>query len=139
MEEIWEVTEDVLCKVVITCGSKALLVKRSKWVHYSRGRWDLFGGAMDEGETKLKAAVRECKEEGGLEIEEDSLSLISQRVGERSGHRALRVCFKLSVAEEFEPKLSFEHSEFKWMSKEEILETDLPDFYKDCCGQALQN
>lgn len=137
MEEVREVAGDVLCKVVITCGNKALLVKRSKWVKYSRGRWDLPGGALDEGETKLEAAIRECKEEAGLEVLEKDLSLVAEQIGDRNGHKALRVCFKLKFLVEFEPKLSFEHSEFRWMSKKEIVGTDLPEFYKEACIKAL--
>lgn len=133
-----EVVQDILCKVVIVCENKALIVKRSKWVKYSRGRWDLFGGALDEGETKIEAAIRECEEEAGLKIKEEDLSLIGEQVGERRGLKALRVCFKLKAEEEFAPNLSFEHSEFKWMAKDEILETDLPGFYKEACARALE-
>lgn len=137
MEEVREVVDQTLCKVAAVCGDRVLLVKRSKWVKYSRGRWDLPGGALGEGETKLEAAIRECQEEAGLEVLEKDLSLVAEQIGDRNGHKALRVCFKLKLAEEFEPKLSFEHSEFKWVSKEEILETDLPEFYKEACIKAL--
>lgn len=137
MEEIQEEVQDILCKVAIVCGDRVLLAKRSKWVQYSRGRWDLFGGALDEGETKLEALVRECKEEAGLEVRGSDLSLIGEQIGERKGHKALRVCFKLKLESEFEPKLSFEHAEFKWMNKDEVEKTDLPDFYKQACQKAL--
>jgi len=125
--------------VAITCGSKILLLKRSKWVKYHRGRWDLPGGLLNDGEDQTRAAVRECMEEAGIKVDESSMNLVDKKIGLRKGHTALRVCFKVELEEATIPDLSFEHSEFKWMSKEEIIETDLPDFYKEACLKILKN
>ncbi len=129
--------QDTLCKVVLTAGSKALLLKRSKWVLYHKGRWDIPGGILDSGEDYETAATRECIEEAGITIKPENLSLVDKEVGERRGKVALRVCFTARIDSEVAPKLSFEHSEYKWLSLDEIIKTDLPDFYKEACKKIL--
>lgn len=52
--------------VVIWRGDKVLLIKRSKPPR--KGDWGLPGGMQDLGETVFEAAVREAREETGLDI-----------------------------------------------------------------------
>jgi 8-oxo-dGTP diphosphatase len=127
----------VMCKVAIICGSRVLALKRSRWVIYHPGRWDVPGGALDPGETKEQAAVREALEEAGFEIEEKGLRLVDSQSKMRDGKPAERFCFAYFVDEEFEPNLSFEHSKYRWIGVEEFDEIDLPNFYKDCVIKAL--
>ncbi len=132
-----EAIQDVICKVIIKQGPKVLLLKRSRWVLYHRNRWDMPGGASDSGEDHKSTAVRECFEEAGIKIQANNLSLIAKKVAERKGRLALRVCFYVSIEERLKPKLSFEHSKYEWMSLDELLATDLPDFYKEACKKVL--
>lgn len=52
--------------VVIWRGDKILLVKRGKAPR--KGEWSLPGGTQELGETIMQAAVREAREETGLDI-----------------------------------------------------------------------
>ncbi len=52
--------------VAVTEGNRVLLVKR-KWDPYA-GYWALPGGFVEEDETVENAAVREVKEETGLDV-----------------------------------------------------------------------
>lgn len=127
-----EEDKKTICKVVIFCGLKALVLKRSRWVIYHPKRWDLPGGALDLGEKLEEAAARECLEEAGFIIDESKLKLIDNQSKMRGGKPAERFCFAYYVDEEFEPKLSFEHSRYAWVDMNELDEIDLPNFYKDC-------
>jgi 8-oxo-dGTP diphosphatase len=53
--------------VVFNAEGQVLLIKRGKAPHY--GRWMVPGGALEWGETLEQAAVREVREETGIEIE----------------------------------------------------------------------
>lgn len=53
--------------VFIVENNKVLLAKRA--VEPFKGWWDSIGGFMEEGETPQETAVRETKEETGLDIE----------------------------------------------------------------------
>jgi hypothetical protein len=57
----------------------------------------------------------------------------------RDGKPAERYCFAYSVDQEFEPNLSFEHSEYAWLEIDKLDEVNLPNFYKDCIRSCLTN
>jgi 8-oxo-dGTP diphosphatase len=51
---------------IVFQGSRVLLIRRGKPPH--QGRWSLPGGALELGETVEEAAVRETREETGVEV-----------------------------------------------------------------------
>ncbi len=53
-----------------------LIQKRSLTKKVFPGNWSITGGAVDSGETPLEAVKRECKEELGVDVNEENLSLI---------------------------------------------------------------
>jgi len=53
--------------VVFGAADDILLIKRGKAPHY--GRWMVPGGTLEWGETLEEAAIREVREETGIEIE----------------------------------------------------------------------
>lgn len=61
---------------IIDDKGKFLMQKRSKEKERYVGKWSQTGGAVDEGETPLQGALRECKEEIGLDIDKDEIELI---------------------------------------------------------------
>ncbi len=62
----------VAATVLVGSGEKLLLVRRA--VDPARGLWCLPGGYVDYGEDPASAAVRECREEAGLDV--DDLTLL---------------------------------------------------------------
>lgn len=57
----------VAAAVVVEQGGRVLLVRRR--LGPRRGLWTLPGGFVDYGEEPVSAAVRECREETGLQVE----------------------------------------------------------------------
>lgn len=134
-----EEDKKVMCKVAIICRTKVLLLKRSWKVIYHPHRWDIPGGAKDPGESIEDAASRECLEEAGYKVDSSKLRLIDTQSKLRDGIPAERYCFAYFVKEEFEPNLSFEHSEYIWLEIDQLDEVNLPNFYKDCIRSCLTN
>jgi len=103
--------------VLIKKGDEYLLIKRSENDDEDKGAWDLPGGGIDGGEQPQEAAKREAQEEAGTNI----------KVGQAITYLAIPYkgmwSIELIVEGEYlsgEVKLSEEHDDYKWVSKEEL-------------------
>jgi ADP-ribose pyrophosphatase YjhB (NUDIX family) len=70
--------------VIIDSAGKVLMVRQR---HEDRDIWMLPGGAIEEGENSEQAAVREVKEETGLDVEVKRLLWHVEEVSEKRGQR----------------------------------------------------
>lgn len=93
--------------------------------------WGLPGGHMDEGEGPYQAAVRETKEECNLDIE-------PYYCGVKNSDDGWMIYQYGAEYNSGEVKLSFEHSDYKWFTLEEIkeLQNVTPSLY-DTVQKAL--
>jgi 8-oxo-dGTP diphosphatase len=66
--------------VVFNPAGEVLLIRRGKEPHY--GRWMVPGGTLEWGETLEQAAVREVREETGVEIEIEAFVKIIEAITE---------------------------------------------------------
>lgn len=80
--------------VVVVEGDKILLVKHRKG---SRQYWVLPGGRLEYGETFIDCAVREMKEETGLEIEAEKFIFLSEAIAPDRSRHIINVYLKARV------------------------------------------
>ena len=67
-----------------------ILLSRRQNTGYQDGKWDIAGsGHVDENETAKAAAIRECKEELGINVKAENLSFVhlSHRLSNVGCHR----------------------------------------------------
>lgn len=100
-------------------GDKVLLVKkdRPKW---QRGRFNLVGGKIEEGETPEQAALRELEEEAGLQ----SLPISPTVMGQIVGSWGVVYCVKIPIMfrQEIIPREG-ETEEVKWHDWNKVKES----------------
>ncbi|MEJ8837644.1 GNAT family N-acetyltransferase [Ramlibacter sp. AN1133] len=95
-------------------SGRILLALRSEQV-LEPGTWGTWGGAIDETEHPAAAALRELREEAGVDQEAVLLPLLVFQHGEFRYHNHLAL-----VDREFEPVLNEETADFRWTRPDEI-------------------
>jgi 8-oxo-dGTP diphosphatase len=78
--------------VIVTKGDQVLLLRRTN-VHGS-GTWSTPGGHLDFGELPEQCAVREVKEETGIEIGEVEFRAVTSDLFEAEGKHYLTLWFE---------------------------------------------
>lgn len=122
-------------KAIIENDNKILLLKRSANETHAQYFWDVPGGRIDGDETIKEALKRELAEEigfyGAFTIEK-VVHAFRLPFDVENGHGLLLVYYKVSAAVT-EVQLSEEHSEFRWIAKEE-----LPAFFEQEADTVLR-
>ena len=116
-------TYPVSIKGVLVLGERVLLVKNP------RDEWELPGGRVDEGESHAQTLAREFAEE--LSIAVAVGKLIDSYVFEViPGKRVSIVTYGCTLAGDFAPRLSAEHSEHCLWPVARLREINLPAGYR---------
>ncbi|MDO8536998.1 MAG: NUDIX hydrolase [bacterium] len=105
--------------VLFDSGGKLLALQRSNTHPYKPLTWDLPGGDLSFGEDPLAGIVREVNEETGLNVRGLKPFDVEAQVTPNND-------FWITIAyrtQNFDGdiKLSYEHSDFKWLSPQEFL------------------
>ncbi len=88
-------------------------------LHYASGHWDFPKGKLEPGETDLQAAIRELKEETGLEatVIEDFYQPINYMFKDKDGQLISKeVTFFIGIAKSDQVILSNEHIGYEWLA-----------------------
>ena len=119
---------NVAIKVALVRNGRVLCIKRSSTEEWCEELWDLPGGRVEDGEDVYDAIQRELKEEIGVAPELDFIPVRVWSVKERN---LIGITFMAQVGE-LEIKLGPEHTEYRWISKEELASLPMhPGLRKD--------
>lgn len=108
----------VALKGIVQNNKKILIVKRHDKDEQGAGTWEFPGGKLEFGEGFSDCLEREFLEEVGLNISVDEL-LYATNFKTDPERQVILLCFKCSVNNTSDVKLSFEHSDFLWASRED--------------------
>jgi len=118
LDEVFEPSKQGAGCAFVTKDGKVLFLKRSDQGD-EPGTWCFPGGMAEEGETPEQAARREVHEEIG-DCALDDMSEFDDQVD--TDKDLGFTTFIQPVAEDFEPKLNDEHTEYKWCALNELPE-----------------
>lgn len=113
--------EPVVGLFIFNPDEQLLTMRSHKW----RDAWVIPGGHIDAGETMVEAAVRESKEETGLDIYDVEIFYYQDFIYEEAFYKKKHFLF-IEVAcktDSREVTLNWEGQEYKWRSPEEALKT----------------
>jgi mutator protein MutT len=131
-----------LPKIVLGAGTlvhregRLLVVKRAQAPN--RGLWAFPGGKVEEGETPMQTAVRETKEEVGLDVEIEGLfDVVTYMLSElgRGDWRQVVLVDYLAKPTDRRVRLNSESSAYRWVLPEELLRLDTTPQMRACADK----
>lgn len=130
-----------LQKVVIfhpTDSNKILILKRAIDSYSRPGDWDFAGGNVLFGELHNESIMREVKEETGLSLINLTPIQIITRFNRESSIYYLFITY-IAKAPTAEITLSHEHTDYKWVTREEFTALNPIDFMRDTANAAYNH
>ena len=121
-------------KSILVKDGKVLLMRRSNYDGYRAGEWDIPGGRIDAAEGYEEGHKREVFEETKLAIE--IISELNRWKVERPDGKHIGVTY-ISRHVSGEVVLSNEHTEYMWVSPEEVQTMEVADWIKRDTWHAL--
>ena len=111
---------DKVAKAIIIDGDDKFLIMRTSMNEMFLGQWDLPGGHIEIDEAKEDALRREVKEETGIEISD--IKALST---------AGKTTFYRAQSKNRDVTLSDEHTEYRWVSAEEVKKLEIGTKYRE--------
>lgn len=116
--------------VVVNRRGRILTMRRSKGAPRRPWTWDFPGGVVEYGEQPLESTLREAAEEAGLEFNANEVKIIGVYSHSRSEEQAAIVFYRAKY-NDADVVLSYEHDEYRWVTKEEFQSLETPDLFKE--------
>ena len=111
------------CGVVLLNSNKVLLLQHPDTT--TSGHWDFPKGHVEKGEDEVQTALRELKEETGIDdvkIIDDFNHLISYNFLREEDTILKEVVFFLGITNQEKVSISSEHQNFAWLQYESAYE-----------------
>lgn len=119
----------VSVEMVVLCQGRILLMKRSDEAETSTGMWYVPAGKVRYEEIPTEAAIRECREETGLEsviVREMGCRAFKLQEGGEDIYRLMFTYLMRPIDEDAMDKVQMnrEHSTFMWVDRQVFCEED---------------
>ncbi len=113
------IVKAIVCTKVLVWNSektKFLMLLRGKTAPYGPLTWDLAGGDVEQSEQLIQSAIREVKEESGMDV--SNLESIFVYLDYQPDETILTVFYECITSSE-DVAISWEHDEYRWLTYEE--------------------
>jgi 8-oxo-dGTP pyrophosphatase MutT (NUDIX family) len=137
------IIESVTKILIINNNQEALVLILGKHLKYPEKSYlpDLPGGIVEPGESEQIAALREAKEEAGIELDPQNVRLaFAETAFYPAEHKSVsKLLYIAQVDGTPAITLSWEHSDYKWVSLEDLESIAFRPFFKQAIEYSRVN
>ncbi len=122
----------IIHTVIFNKKNQVLILKRVSTNDVLANYWDIPGGTLEDGEDPSFGAIRETKEETGLDIHNPSIFFYTANIDEKKNKQFVRLLF-IAEYEGGEIKTNpEEHDDYEWIDISDNDRYQLVDYLYDC-------
>lgn len=123
---------------IIIKDNQFLITKRRQTAKFGPNCWDTPGGKLDIGEQPEQGLSREILEETGLTVTVDKPVIVHSKMVLEKDKQLIYLIFLCHYVGG-QVKLSDEHTEYRWVNREEALKLPLVDYLQRALEQIELN
>lgn len=109
-----------------------LILRRSKKNDVLADLWDIPGGTLEDGEDPAEGAIREAKEETGLDISNPRLFFQKSNIDTGKNKQFITLIFTTRTSQTSVALNPKEHDEYAWIQPSMISGYNAVHYMKDC-------
>lgn len=118
--------------VISNNKGEVLIIQRSKKNDVLPEYWDIPGGTLEDGEDPSQGAIRETKEETGLDISDVRLFFQKSNVDTAKNKQFVTLVFHAKTSESNITVNPEEHDTYAWIDPSNISTYKTVDYLSDC-------
>jgi 8-oxo-dGTP diphosphatase len=122
----------IIHTVIYNADRKVLIIKRAKVNDVLPEYWDIPGGTLEDGEDPVAGAIREVKEETGLEIANLRLFFDHSNVDVAKNKQFVTLIFTAKYPSGEIVLNPEEHEEYAWIAPEEVGKYKAVEYLPEC-------
>jgi len=116
--------ENSVATFIINSKNEILILQRGSTAPWMPNKWNLPGGIIDKNESKIHTAIRECKEETNLIID-NLVELVSYTDPD------FIITFYYTKQFIGDVIIDWESKDYKWVNKKDLLTYDFVPYIKN--------
>jgi len=122
----------IIHTIIFNENGEVLIVRRAQTNRVLPNKWDIPGGTLEDGEDPAEGAIRETKEESGLDIKHPHLFYQTSNVDQKKNKQFVTLIFLAKTTETDVVLNPEEHDDYKWINMADAGSYELVDYLPGC-------
>ncbi len=139
----WAIINDmqkglIVHTLIVNSKGEILMLQRAEDEKVLPLFWDIPGGTLEDGEDPAMGAIRETKEETGIDISGIRLFFHTSNVDVAKNKQFVRLIFTAKLDTDSVVVNPSEHQKYAWVEPTKISSYKIVDYLQDCVDSYLE-